>query len=317
LKIVFAGTPANAATVLKALIANPQIEVVAVLTRPDAPVGRKKLVTPSPVASAAEEAGIFTIKATKISEDVAEQLSQVGAQLGVVVAFGSIFDDRALKLFNSGWLNVHYSLLPDWRGAAPVQNALIHGDKETGVTLFRLDSGMDTGPVYLQIPTVIESGENAEDLLNRLTGLGLSGLSEVLPQIAAGLVTPMAQESHGPGRIATKPSRASSRIDFSRPAIVIENLIRGTNPEPMAWTEWQNEPFRILEARATSIPYLSDSSTLDRHHGSVWLEAGRVSVLCGEGTLLELRVVQPASKKPMAAQDWFRGLVKPEKVTLT
>jgi len=315
LKIVFAGTPANAATTLNALVANPLIEVVAVLTRPDAPVGRKRVVTASPVAMAAAASGILTIKAKKITEDVAARLSDLQAELGVVVAFGSIFDEQALKLFKKGWLNVHYSLLPDWRGAAPVQNALIQGDTVTGVTLFQLDAGMDTGPIYLQIPTVIEPGENAEDLLTRLTALGISGLGETLPRVAADLVSPIAQNADGSERLANKPTRESSRIDFTEQAISVEHLIRGSNPQPMAWTELQSEPFRILDARATAIQYSESLNSLERDPGRVWLESGRVLVSCGAGTTLELRQVQPISKKPMTAADWFRGLIEPEKVT--
>jgi len=291
------------------------VEVMAVLTRQDAPVGRKKVMTSSPVAQIAEAAGITTIKANKINEDVIEQLLKVQAELGVVVAFGSLFDDRALKLFKKGWLNVHYSLLPDWRGAAPVQNALIAGDKVTGVTLFKLDAGMDTGAMYSQVPTVIEPDETGADLLARLTGLGISALNEVLPAIASDIATLKQQLETDSARIAHKPTRESSRINFSRSAVQIENLVRGSNPEPMAWAELKDEPFRILEARAATGSNTVNDSELQKSNGQVWSDSSRILVQCAEGTVLELRVVQPASKKPMAATDWFRGLNEPERVT--
>ena len=291
------------------------VEVVAVLTRQDAPVGRKKVMTASPVAQIAEAAGITTIKANKINVDVVEQLLEVQAELGVVVAFGSLFNDRALNLFKKGWVNVHYSLLPDWRGAAPVQNALIAGDKVTGVTLFKLDAGMDTGAVYSQVPTVIEPDENAADLLARLTGLGISALNEVLPAIASDIATLSHQIETDSARIAHKPTRDSSRINFNQSAVHIENVVRGSNPEPMAWSELKDEPFRILEARATTSSNAATDSELQKNTGQVWSESGRIMVQCAEGTVLELRVVQPASKKPMAATDWFRGLNEPERVT--
>ena len=180
MKIVFAGTPANAAQTLRAL-ANTAFEVVAVLTRTDAPVGRKRVLTPSAVAVVAAELGLPIIKANRVDESVRLQIQATGAELGVIVAYGALLDQAALDVLDKGWVNLHYSLLPKWRGAAPVQRAIMAGDRETGVTLFQLDKGMDTGPVHLQIPTVIEPDENTAELLPRLTNLGISGLAELKP----------------------------------------------------------------------------------------------------------------------------------------
>ena len=315
MKLVFAGTPANAAQTLRAL-ANSPFEVVAVLTRTDAPVGRKRVLTPSAVAETATELGIPIIKANRIDEATREEIRASGAELGVIVAYGALLDEKALETLDKGWINLHYSLLPKWRGAAPVQRSIMAGDRETGVTLFQLDKGMDTGPVHLQIPTVIEPDESTADLLPRLTQLGISGLAELLPRVASGLTTPVAQD---PQLLATLPTadkltREDARIDWHLTAVELENQIRGLNPEPMAWTTHEREAFRIIEARAlgaTDWQALADEDALE---GAIHVDKGRVIVSCGNGSLLELKIVQPAGKKPMPASDWTRGLTAGKKV---
>ncbi len=315
MKIVFAGTPANAAQTLRAL-ANSAFEVVAVLTRPDAPIGRKKVLTPSAVAEVAQDLGIPTIKANRLDESVREQLSNSGADLGIIVAYGALLDQAALDVLPKGWINLHYSLLPKWRGAAPVQRALMAGDRETGVTLFQLDKGMDTGPVHLQIPTVIEPFETTADLLPRLTELGISGLAELLPRVASSLIAPIAQNPELLASLPTadKLTREDARIDWNKNAVEIENQIRGLNPEPMAWTTLDEEAFRILEARALGA---TDWQTLAGDEviaGSVLIDKNRALVTCGQGSLLELKVIQPAGKKPMPSSDWARGLAAGKRV---
>jgi methionyl-tRNA formyltransferase len=315
LKIVFAGTPANAAQTLRAL-AKSAFEVVAVLTRPDAPVGRKRVLTPSAVAEAAIELGIPIIKANRVDEKIQAEIRATGADLGVIVAYGALLDQATLDVLPKGWINLHFSLLPHWRGAAPVQRAIMAGDKATGVTLFQLDKGMDTGPIHLQIPTVIEPGETTADLLPRLTELGISGLVELLPRLAAELVAPKPQD---PAQIALLPtadklSREDARIDWTRSAVEIENQIRGLNPEPMAWTTLDTETFRVIEARSLGTTDWQSLVGVDAEVGTANFEKERVLVLCGQGTLLELKTVQPAGKKPMKSNDWARGLAAGKKV---
>lgn len=297
-------------------LANSAFEVVAVLTRPDAPIGRKKVLTPSAVAEVAQDLGIPTIKANRLDESVREQLSNSGADLGIIVAYGALLDQAALDVFPKGWINLHYSLLPKWRGAAPVQRALMAGDRETGVTLFQLDKGMDTGPVHLQIPTVIEPFETTADLLPRLTELGISGLAELLPRVASSLIAPIAQNPELLASLPTadKLTREDARIDWNKNAVEIENQIRGLNPEPMAWTTLDEEAFRILEARALGA---TDWQTLAGDEviaGSVLIDKNRALVTCGQGSLLELKVIQPAGKKPMPSSDWARGLAAGKRV---
>ena len=310
MKIIFAGTPANAAATLQALLQgeSTQVEVVAVLTRPDAPLGRKRVMTPSPVAQVAEAAGIPVIKTKRVDSSTVALVNEYQADLGVIVAYGALLGDEALNSTVKGWVNIHYSLLPLWRGAAPVQNALLSGDKTTGVTVFQLDAGMDTGPAWLKVPAEIQPDENAGDLLKRLTSLGISALMQVIPEIAAGLRQPIAQVI-GDEPLAVKPTREAARIDFSQSAVHIENQVRAFNPEPMAHTNVAGEAFRILAARAlgaTDWSALGDG--IEHQIGLVSIQKNRVLVHCGQGTLLELKEVQPAGKKPMAASDWARGL---------
>lgn len=291
-------------------LANSAFQVVAVLTRSDAPVGRKRILTPSAVAEAAAELGLPIIKSNQIDDEVREKIRATGAELGVIVAFGALLDQAALDLLDKGWINLHYSLLPKWRGAAPVQRAIMAGDPETGVTLFQLDKGMDTGPIHLQIPTVIEPGETTGDLLQRLTQLGVSGLFELLPRIAAELSAPLAQDPELLRSLPTadKLTRDDARIDWHRNAIEIENQIRALNPEPMAWTTLDDDAFRILEARALGATDWQTLAGEESLLGTVTIAKGRILVACGQGTLLELKTVQPAGKKSMAASDWARGL---------
>lgn len=273
-------------------------------------------MTPSPVAEAADELGIPVIKANRIDEGVRAEIEVTGAELGVIVAYGALLDQAALDILPRGWINLHYSLLPKWRGAAPVQRALIAGDRETGVTLFQLDRGMDTGPIHLQIQTVIEPGETTADLLPRLTQLGITGLAELLPRIAAELSSPIPQD---PDLLASLPTadkltRDDARINWRQNAVEVENLVRGLNPEPMAWTSLDEEAFRILEARALGATDWQSLAGENSEPGLVSIENGRALVSCGSGSLLELRIVQPAGKKPMNATDWARGLTAGKRV---
>lgn len=297
-------------------LANSPFEVVAVLTRTDAPVGRKRVLTPSAVAETATELGLPIIKANRIDEATREAIMATGAELGVIVAYGALLDQKTLDLLDKGWINLHYSLLPRWRGAAPVQRSIMAGDRETGVTLFQLDKGMDTGPVHLQIPTVIEPDESTADLLPRLTELGISGLAELLPRIASGLTTPVAQDPQLLASLPTadKLTREDARINWHRTAVELENQIRGLNPEPMAWTTLDEEAFRIIEARALGATDWQALAGEEALAGSVRIDKERVLVTCGQGTQLELNTVQPAGKKPMSSSDWARGMTAGKKV---
>lgn len=297
MRILFAGTPSTAANVLKGLVSSGH-EVVAVLTREDAPVGRKKILTPSAVADEANELGLPTIKANKVDSQVIAQISEYQVDLAVVVAYGVILRKEALDAVPNGWFNLHFSKLPRWRGAAPVQHSIWSGDKETGVTVFKIDEGLDTGSILGLAETVIEPEETSGELLERLSAIGVSLLIQELPRIYAGNAKLAAQE--GEITLAPKIQRADARINFSASAKEVENLIRAMNPEPMAWADFSGDPFRILRAREVQGSYKLVP-------GEVAIEGERVVVGCGFDTTLELIEVQPASKTKMAASAWMHG----------
>lgn len=297
----------NAAATLIAL-KKSGIEVVGVLTRTDAPLGRKKVLTQSPVADAAEALGLPVVKANQVDSNALSQLQAFNADLGVVVAYGAFLNEEALRLLPKGWINLHYSLLPALRGAAPVQHALLQGLSSTGVTAFQLDEGMDTGPILLQAPSVIEHNENAGRLLNRLTDLGISVLLELLPSIAAGIAKQTPQDGSA-ATFAPKIHRVHAQIDWNQSAMDIQQLVLAMNPEPTAWTTLGGESFRILDARAYRGEQLQASP------GTVKLLDDKVLVACKSGTL-QLISVQPSGKNEMSAVDWYRGVKNKEKLVL-
>jgi methionyl-tRNA formyltransferase len=300
MRILFAGTPATAATVLESMVSSGH-EVVAVLTREDALTGRKKVLTQSSVAAAAAKFNIPVIKANQVDEEVLQKIGEFKPDLAIVVAYGVILRTEALEAIPHGWFNLHYSLLPKYRGAAPVQHSLLEGEKETGVTLFKIDQGLDTGEILGSVSTVIAPDENASELLTRLTQLGVSLLNAELPALYSGSF--VLEKQTGPSSVAPKISRADAKIDFAQSSLQISNLVRAMNPEPVAWCILAEEPMRVLRARAVS-------------YSSVVLQKGEVRVLdntvyvgCGEQEVIEFLEVQPASKTAMSAKDWANGLL--------
>jgi methionyl-tRNA formyltransferase len=307
MRVIFAGTPLNAAATLIAL-KKSGLDIVGVLTRTDAPIGRKKVLTQSPVADAAQALGIPVVKANQVDEHTLSQLQSLNAELGVVVAYGAFLSETALKSLPKGWINLHYSLLPALRGAAPVQHALLQGLRSTGVTAFQLNKGMDTGNILLQAPTVIEPDENSRRLLNRLTDLGITVLLELLPKIAAGIAKEIPQDETL-ATFAPKITRLNAQIDWHKSADEIQQLVLAMNPEPMAWTTLEQEGFRILDARALR------GSLHKATPGTVQLVDNRVLVAC-DNSSLQLISVQPAGKTEMQAADWFRGVKIKENLVL-
>lgn len=296
MSILFAGTPQNAAVTLRELLlAGTPISLV--LTRPDAPVGRKAVITPSPVALVAEEFGLPTIKSNSVGEDELARIRKSGIDFAIVVALGVLLKVDALKALPKGWFNLHYSLLPRWRGAGPVQHAIIAGDRETGLTIFQIDSALDTGSVAAMLPTEIQPNETAGELLARLTKLGVSLLLETIPRIESGLVNLEPQSASGVTS-APKLFKLDGKVDFNRQAEVVSNQVRGVTPEPGAWTLFRGELIKLIDTRI---------STHTFEVGKVEKIDAKIFVGCKSGAL-ELLQVQPAGKPRMSASDWFRGL---------
>lgn len=312
MRIVFAGTPGIAAVALRELV-NSGIEISLVITREDAPIGRKQQLAESPVAAVARELGLHTLKTNTISQENQAEILKSKADLGVVIAFGSFLSDAALELLPLGWINLHFSLLPKYRGAAPVQHAILNGESTTGVTIFQIDSAMDSGPIYCQVPTLIEKGESAGRLLERLTFIGISALLETLPQLKAGIAKPIPQDEAGVS-FAPKILRSQARIDWSSSAHSIENFVCAFNPEPSAWTKFHDSDIKILECFAVDHkdPVIdqikSDNQSAGQIPASVYQINDKVFVSCGDANFLEVRRLQPSGKQAMNALDWFRGL---------
>jgi methionyl-tRNA formyltransferase len=306
LRIIFAGTPRNAARSLKLLV-DAGFIVVGVLTRADAARGRHKTLQPSEVAQLANELQIPTFKTNRIDQAARDWLSGLEADLGVIVAYGAILETDTLKIPKHGWINLHYSLLPELPGAAPVQHAIIRGLMTTGVSVFRLDEGLDTGSILAQRSAPIAPNCSAGELLESLTDLGGELLIEVLQSMPEIFEVAWKQNLPADRKIAFKPSREFAKLDFNSSSRVLHNLVRGLNPEPMAWFYYLDTPVRVLQARTNEDRQLAV--------GRARLLDGAVCVGCGIGTL-ELLQVQPAGKRAMPAADWFRGL-RAEEIQLT
>ena len=296
MRIVFAGTPAPAVPSLRALAASAH-EVVGVVTRADAPIGRKRVLTPSPVAQAAGELGLPIIKADRLDAAATEEITALGADLGVIVAYGGLVREPLLSTPTHGWINLHFSLLPRWRGAAPVQRALIAGDRTTGAAVFQLVPQLDAGDVYAQLRYDIPRGATAGEVLDALAERGAALIAGVVDDIASGGAHALPQT--GEPTLAPKLTLADGALDLEDPADAVLDRYRGTTPEPGAHVVVDGQRLKVLAAlRGPDEP-------LDP---GAFAAVGRDILLGpGEGTLL-VKTVQPAGKGPMAAADWWRGL---------
>lgn len=301
MRILFAGTPSVAVPSLDAL-SDAGFEIAAVLTRVDAPQGRKRVLTPSPVAMRAEELGLPVIKANRFDDAVITELDALALDAAAIVAYGGLVPARALTIPLHGWVNLHFSLLPAWRGAAPVQHAVLNGDDVTGASTFRLEEGLDTGPVFGSMTETLRPAETSGEVLDRLSASGAVLLVQTLSAIDAGSVE--AQPQRGGITLAPKISIADARIDWNQPAVAVRRRINAVTPEPGAWTTAGNQ--RIKVGPVTPSDEAPDRSRPAVSPGRVLVEGNDVVVGTGTGTV-RLRTVQPAGKKIMDAPDWARG----------
>jgi methionyl-tRNA formyltransferase len=296
LRIVFAGSPRAAVPSLEALLGSRH-DVVGVLTREDSPQGRKRVLTPTPVAQVAERAGVPVWKSNRLAP-VADRITDAAPDLGVIVAYGGLVREPLLSAPRLGWINLHFSLLPRWRGAAPVQHAILAGDDLTGATVFRLVPELDAGDVYGTLTEPIGPRETAGELLDRLADRGAELLVRVIDHLATGDARPEPQS--GDVTLAPKLTLTDGRIDWTEHAGRVLDRIRAMTPEPGAHTEIDGDRLKIHQAAPAT-----DSAVLDP--GRIVGAGGRV--LAGTGSdPVELRIVQPAGKKPMPAAAWWRGI---------
>ncbi|SMH39271.1 methionyl-tRNA formyltransferase [Rathayibacter oskolensis] len=296
MRLVFAGTPAAAVPTLRALAATEH-EIVEVVTREDAPVGRKRVLTPSPVATTADELGLAVIRANRLDEAVTDRIAALEPDLGVIVAYGGLVRTRLLAVPRLGWINLHFSLLPRWRGAAPVQRALMAGERTIGASVFQLVAELDAGDVFAEITEEV-GDRSAGELLDVLAVSGAALTASVVGDLAAGRAVAVPQT--GEVTLAPKLDVSDGRIDWTAPSGRVLDLVRGVTPEPGASTAVGEQRLKVLSARPADAPAPLDA-------GRVRLEAGRALVGTGDGAV-ELVTVQPAGKNPMPGAAWARGL---------
>lgn len=300
MRLLFAGTPTPALASLEALIASRH-EVVAVLTRPDARAGRGRALAPSPVKARALEAGIPVLTpATLRDDEVVEQIRALEVDAAPVVAYGNMIPTTLLDVPTHGWVNLHFSVLPAWRGAAPVQHAIMAGDEVTGATTFVIQDGpVDTGPVLGTLTETIRPRDTSGDLLDRLAVAGATLLVRTLDALEDGQLQPVPQSDEGVSR-APKVEAEDARVRWSTPAHVVDRRIRGCTPAPGAWTTLPDG------SRLGLGPVTLAREVTDLAPGQV--RAGKREVLVGTaGHAVQLGEVTPQGKRPMPAADWARG----------
>ncbi|MBV9485717.1 MAG: methionyl-tRNA formyltransferase [Frankiaceae bacterium] len=299
MRLVFAGTPSVALPSLDALLASARHEVVAVVTRPDAPAGRGRHLTASPVKERALAAGLEVLTPRRPSEpDFLARLAEIDPDCCPVVAYGGLVPPAALAIPTVGWVNLHFSILPAWRGAAPVQHAIRAGDEITGASTFLLEEGLDTGPVFGVMTTVIGPSDTAGDVLGRLAVDGATLLVATLDGIEDGTISPVPQPAEGVS-LAPKVTAEDAHVDWSRSAIVVDRLVRSCTPVPGAWT-------RLRGKRVGLGPLLPLAEDLGLAAGEISTRNDEVVVGTRTGAV-RLGQVKPEGKPAMPAVDWVRG----------
>ncbi len=311
MRLVFAGTPAVAVTALRALLASRHT-VAAVITRPDAPAGRGRRVEPSPVAALAEDLGLEAMKPARPNEEwFYQRLRAIAPDCCPVTAYGALLTKQALDIPRHGWVNLHFSVLPAWRGASPVQHAILRGDDITGASTFQIVKELDAGPVYGTLTEPIRPTDTSGDLLDRLAVSGSELLVRTLDAIEDGTIRAVPQPADGIS-FAPKLTPADAEIDWKLPAHLIDRQIRACTPDPGAWTEFDGTRLKILPISISPREDTAAGATTVQRAvglapGELRIERGAVYV--GTGTRpARLGDVQPPGKRRMPAADWARGL---------
>lgn len=298
MRLVFAGTPAVAVPALEAILASDH-EVVAVVTRPDAQRGRGRQTGSSPIRALAEARGIRVLTPNRAGDpEFLEELKALQPDCCPVVAYGALLPREALAIPAMGWINLHFSLLPRWRGAAPVQHALLAGDEATGASVFRIEEGLDTGPVAASLQTDIHSSDTSGSLLDRLAVDGAALLVKTLDAMSAGVAEFFPQSNDGV-TLAPKLTPDDARVDWTSAAVEVDRRIRGVTPNPGAWTMAGSDRLKVGPV------HVVEERTCEPGHVSV----GKREIRVGTGTTdVVLTTVQAQGKAMMAAADWARGL---------
>ena len=300
MRLIFAGTPNAAVPSLEAIVASDH-DVVAVITRPDAPRGRGREQAASPVAQRANDLGLPVLKPESLRDDALNrELRELGPECCPIVAFGGLIPAELLSVPRHGWVNLHFSLLPAWRGAAPVHHAIAHGDDLTGASTFRLTEGLDSGPVFGTVTEPIEARDTTGDVLGRLARSGAELLVHTLNGIERGDLVAQEQPADGV-TLAPKVTPADARVRWHEPALSIDRRIRSNTPSPGAWTQWADRRIGLLPLSSATAPTEAQlpSGVVRVTKHEVWVGTGSGDVLLGD--------VKPAGKGTMPASDWARG----------
>ncbi|MEO6885451.1 MAG: methionyl-tRNA formyltransferase [Jatrophihabitantaceae bacterium] len=298
MRLVFAGTPEAAVPSLQALLDSPLHDVVAVLTRPASRSGRGRQQSASPVASLASEAGLAVLTPSRPGDpSFLAELTDLAPDCCPVVAYGALLPPAALAIPLRGWVNLHFSLLPAWRGAAPVQRAILHGDEVTGASAFLIEPGLDTGPVFGLLTEAIRPDDTAGALLTRLADAGAGLLAATMDGIADGSLRAEPQSTEGVS-LAAKLQVSDGQIDWTSPGLHIDRQVRACTPAPGAWTTFRGERLKLGPLRLGTAQTLAPGA----------LAVDKSIVTVGTASVdVQLGLVQPPGKRMMAAADWARG----------
>ncbi|NTW22202.1 methionyl-tRNA formyltransferase [Candidatus Falkowbacteria bacterium] len=298
IRTIFIGTPAFSVPTLEALVNDRDFDVVAVISQPDRPIGRKQIITPTPVKEAAAKYGLPIYQPEKISE-ILSQLTELKPDVIVVVAYAQIIPESVLNLPRYGCINIHASLLPKYRGAAVLQAPILHGDQETGVTIMKMDKSLDTGPVIFQAKIELDPEETPLTLADKLSPLGASILPDVLKRYISGELQPHQQNNELASYVKTL-TKDDGRIDWSHSAHRLERQIRAMTPWPGTWTTWQGQILKITKVEHA--PHRIEQY----RHGEVFIDHGHMAIQCGIDSLIVERL-QLEGKSAVSASEFLRG----------
>jgi len=304
MRIVFCGTPEFAVPTLRGLLANPEFAVEAVVTQPDRPRGRGQEVSASPVKEVAVEAGVRIYQPERVKSDEAyEFFAAIKPDASVIIAYGQIIPRRLLEVPRLGWMNLHGSLLPKYRGAAPIAWAIINGERETGLTTMQLDPGLDTGPILSQRQIEIGNDETAPEVARRMAEMGAPLVAESLIRLERGEIAPAPQDST---RASYAPilTKEHGRIDWGQTASEIYNRIRGLAPWPGAFTMFRG---RLCHTWGRPSAPAASNAAIEQEPGSIILSDAAIEVVCGKGTRLQLEAVQIEGRKRISAWEFANG----------
>lgn len=298
IKTIFIGTPIFSVPALEALLGDRRFEVMAVISQPDRPAGRKQVIMPTPVKEAALKHGLTVFQPDKISS-ILDSLTELKPDVIVVVAYAQIIPESVLNLPRYGCINIHASLLPKYRGAAVLQAPILHGDKETGVTIMKMDKTLDTGPIIFQAKIELDPEETPITLAHKLAPLGAAILPDTLKRYVSGELKPQPQDNGSASYVKTL-TREDGRIDWAHSAVRIERQVRAMTPWPGTWTTWQGQLLKI--AKVEHEPHHIEHY----RHGEIFIDHGHLAVQCGIDALIIERI-QLEGKSEVSGDDFLRG----------